>query len=418
MMQYSPCIRNLKYAQALREQGHKVHLITTNANNRYGDLDNYYNSISVFSRLEMNPEIKDMLDNTKPDIIHYHNTPEITIYSIKYYNYPFIYDMHDLIKSNINFSKTHCKVNFIIISKKMAKISNIKNYIIIPNFYSGPILPHTPKKINKIIEIVYIGSFYFKESADVQIKEIKKLLLHNKNIKLHIYITESSLKPYVVSELKNNKQCIIHPSIKYDKIMAEFQKYHFGILFYHNNGSDNYCWPNKFSEYVSSGLPVLVDSRLNEVANNVNSLGIGKTYTDISKLGKYINNKNYKIYTQNIKKYKNMFHLNSFIPELINKYSQIKSNFRGEIMNIEELVNAMKSKGIDPKFMRKRKKAYLMKMFDRINKIEQIYQTYLKWENISAELNYWMENKNVPLDEISNRVQAHSISRPEDIGNK
>ena len=87
-------------------------------------------------------------------------------------------------------------------------------------------------------------------------------------------------------------------------------------------------------------------------------------------------------------------------------------------MNIKELVNAMKSKGIDPKFMRKRKKAYLMKMFDRINKIEQIYQTYLKWENISAELNYWMENKNVPLDEISNRVQAHSISRPEDIGNK
>ena len=59
MIQHEACIRNIKYAVALRRQGHKVHLVCSNKVDRYGHLNDFYDTVDYRNRHNLILSISD-----------------------------------------------------------------------------------------------------------------------------------------------------------------------------------------------------------------------------------------------------------------------------------------------------------------------------------------------------------------------
>lgn len=136
---------------------------------------------------------------------------------------------------------------------------------------------------------------------------------------MSIYITDSVLTPGIIQDLKNIKNCIVKKSIPYDQIMSEFQQYDYGFLPFPNTGQEKYSWPNKFSEYVFAGLPVICDYRLTNVANMVQEYQIGHIFKN-SKLDLV---GTYDVLFENVIKTRQKFHILGYIPNVIKYYKKI-----------------------------------------------------------------------------------------------
>ena len=91
------------------------------------------------------------------------------------------------------------------------------------------------------------------------------------------------MEEFIKQKSKNNKNIFLHKAVETNQILEIASSADIGIA-YLNNGSlnDNLCLPNKFFEYIFSGLPVIT-SNSPDMVDIINKYNIGIT---ISKLNK------------------------------------------------------------------------------------------------------------------------------------
>ena len=103
----------------------------------------------------------------------------------------------------------------------------------------------------------------------------------NLKYELHLYVPDIEQNKQVVLEMKNKKNIYIHEPVSEIDIIPELSKYDVGVIPYNYDYPYNHCSPNKFGQYLASGLAVL-SSNQPFVSETITSYGLGKVFTWIN----------------------------------------------------------------------------------------------------------------------------------------
>ena len=237
----------------------------------------------------------------------------------KYYNYPFsaipsswdflkfflnkkvVYDCHELETEKYGLNGIRKKIAkitekvlikytdlVVVVSESIhdwyLKEYNLKNVIIVKN------TPYTKfegdseyfrKKFkipidNKII--LYLGGLFEGRNINKLLKEFDQI----KNSKLSlIFMGYGTMENQIKKYAQINKNIYLHNAVEIKNILEYASSADIGIA-YMKNGSlnDDFCLPNKFFEYIFSGLPVIT-SNTPDMARIINKYNIGTTISKI-----------------------------------------------------------------------------------------------------------------------------------------
>jgi glycosyltransferase involved in cell wall biosynthesis len=161
--------------------------------------------------------------------------------------------------------------------KKNYKIKNIVTVLNAPN-YTKIKKGYALQKILKISKkkkiLIYLGGL-------IRGRGIEELLQEFIKIKKNKYTLVFMGYGYLISLIKKYatkyKNVYFLGAVKPDQVIRLSQSADYGIAFIKNGSlNDFYCLPNKFFEYIFSGLPVVVNESP-EMGRIVKQYGIGKT---------------------------------------------------------------------------------------------------------------------------------------------
>jgi len=157
------------------------------------------------------------------------------------------------------------------------------------------------------IQLVYIGGIS-NSVNNMNNYKIFENLLQNKNMVLHIYSNMSNM----LDGLKEKEKLVIHDHIKdHKELIKEISKYDFGLNLFEPSKNDflqcKMASAIKNYDYFAAGLPVIVDSEHESMANIIskNKIGFEIRSKDIEDIEKYIMNCNYKELIENVDIYRN-----------------------------------------------------------------------------------------------------------------
>lgn len=271
-LQNSPCIRNYKYAVALRKRGLVIDLAYTEKSlaERYPGLsNNVYNNIF---KINSYPQLWNLAQNY--DLIHSHNEPDTLTVAALACNKPLIHDTHDLISLR-NQNKPD-----------LGYFEGIANRAPAGRIYSTEFQKELAFKMYNFEAISEV--FYNFISEDDKPKQFKEKL-SEKDGKVHIVYEggiggakHRNFHNIFIELAKLGFEIHIYPALYMDKtaeifssyknihyykpvsptiLMEEMTKYDFGIIPW-NVTRENKLFldstiANKLFEYLAAGLPVI-----------------------------------------------------------------------------------------------------------------------------------------------------------------
>jgi hypothetical protein len=145
------------------------------------------------------------------------------------------------------------------------------------------------------IHLVFIGGITTSEVADNNYKVFEEVLKQDK-IVFHIY----PHIPYLLDTLKHHENLIVHSNItKHKELIQEISKYDFGFSISIPPKNDflqaKMASGIKIFDYLSAGLPIIIDNKHNSMANMIKTyeLGIIVPFEEIKNIVNYINQCDY-----------------------------------------------------------------------------------------------------------------------------
>lgn len=374
-LQPSPCIRNYKYAAALKKRGHEVTLLYTDKklSEVYPNLDDsIYKETIRISKLNQIWEIAKNFD-----LIHSHNEPDTFTVAALASNIPVIHDTHDLISLRDSHDPNVSYFEGIANRGAQGRIYSTPyqwqeakelyyiddeplifyNYVSEEQFPNNK-LPKLSEKDGKI-HVVYEGGIWGVEGRHRDFSSIF-INLANKGFVVHIYPVRYDLGlEALFSQI---------PNINYykpqspEKIIELMTQYDIGIIPWNlEKGNLKFLSStiaNKLFEYLAAGLPV-VTADITSYQDFFAKYKLGDVYKDEEDLFKKIPQiisvtKNIDFSTFNFSYEQNISLLEEFYYKIINKNN--KTNTEEKVkLDINDSINKLNNwilnngwEGFDP----------------------------------------------------------------------
>ncbi|MGE5343235.1 MAG: glycosyltransferase [Candidatus Omnitrophota bacterium] len=282
-IQNSPCIRNYKYASALRKKGYPVTLAytTRKLSECYQLTDEVYKaSIKLESTEQLIALCREF------DIIHCHNDPDILTLGAIQSGMPVIHDTHDLISLRNKSTPTGLETSIleslaqkgatgcIYTTPEKADISasmyhlNDKPVLVVDNYCSEDDIPapedFLPKRSKQDghIHIVYEGGLATSGIRDFM--EIFPRLVRHEHIHVHVFpVDNASANTATYCQLARYfPRLHLYPPVSPNDLIRVMTQFDVGIIpFTHPSGNFkkflDTTIANKLYEYMAAGLPVV-----------------------------------------------------------------------------------------------------------------------------------------------------------------
>ena len=266
----------------------------------FSDFFKYNNRLiyNVFYFLEITFRFFWLCFKLKPRVIHCHDTMVLfsgVLYKLFFNSVYLIYDAHELETETFvikGIRKTLSKIvericiryvdltlvvsesieDWYIEKYKLKNIITIKNS---PHFGMPPNSDIIRKKLkleNHIKIILYLGGLMSGRGIEDAIDAFS--LLKRKDYCL-VFLGYGDLENYILEKAKRKENIFHMAAVPPNEVLTYACSADIGIAFIDNGSlNDHYCLPNKFFEYIFSGLPVIV-SEAPEMAKIVRKFGIG-----------------------------------------------------------------------------------------------------------------------------------------------
>ena len=305
----SPCIRNIKYAEALQQMGVKVHLLHRNKtpDQGYGRGDEFYASLHRFnSRFRLLSRIRQLIITQKIDLIHYHNQPDILGAKIikARLGVPVVFDCHDFMsfKHGLGYrervaektcNELACGVVYPsarYLQEAMQYYSFTPRRLVFGNYFPrtqilqpSDMLPKLSSTDNKI-HLVYEGRLAQKKNDH---RYIVRQLEQFPADKYVVHIFPSNRKEFV--EYRALPQVCMEQKRPYSELIRAMSAMDYGLVLFHDTiaaklTAIRYAFANKTYDYLCAGLPVLAQDCLDEVRDFVVDNSIGMKLSELETL--------------------------------------------------------------------------------------------------------------------------------------
>ncbi len=322
MVQNKPCVRNMKYAQALLERDHhvdcayttghadllenpkggwglhagdemistfpsKAHAIANHVlahRGRYGDA--YNEAFFAFHR----EDLRMIIERGKYDLIHSHNFPDTDTVKCLNHGVPVIYDAHDYYPwhkgdtKTLQIVATQCSDGRIFVTPYQANFAkqicayNEEYSTVFPNYTSRKVAPTEFKeKLSEKdgeIHLVYEGG-----ASDMQHRDFRQIFekLTSFGYHVHCYLTANHNK--YRARFADNPLMHIHDKLPLGVLMQEMTQYDAGIMYFNLTEENKHhlyaCAPNKMYEYWACGLPAITNKEIGTMSDEVKKTGWG-----------------------------------------------------------------------------------------------------------------------------------------------
>lgn len=365
-LQPQPCVRTLKYAKALSYCfGKRVSICLGytgySLNRIYGYGDEYFDRMVHLNPKDVHNDIRDTIDDFEPILIHSHNAPNtLTLSAIRVCkNIPVIHDVHEVLSvHNSGFfgdddettMTKYCEDERIANEQSDNRIyatEGIKDYIknhysvdvdddlIFYNYVSDSIMPrHFKEKLSNRdgeTHIVYIGCVTsVVEDSHYDLREIFKDIASNQ-MHIHIYPTKNIITQSNRSykKLDDASEFIhLHNNLGRRNLLQEITQYDFGwagLNRAENNKHLEIVLPNKVTEYVACGLPVLSFPH-KTIKRFVKKNDVGLTFSNINDLKLLLEKPEVSKMKENTLLIRHQLTIEKQIPKLVNFYEQTINN--------------------------------------------------------------------------------------------
>lgn len=358
-----PCIRALKYAKGLKAFlgnhvslcfGHSGQSLTT----LYGNGHEYFERLTEINAERYSRDIKSLIDNFHPDLIHSHNAPDTyTIAAIDAANgVPVIHDVHEVLSvhhSGFRASDTDETAKIYRHEEKEAveqsdaciyATTGIRDYmqdhydvdaamnLVFPNYISSDVFPQCSKRklsaTDNETHIVYIGCVTScVEGSHYDLRAIFKTLAAHK-LHIHLYPTSNIITKSndAYRQLgRVNPFIHVHHHMNRRQLLEEMTQYDFGWAGLNgamNTTHLNIALPNKVIEYIGCGLPVLSFPH-KTIQRFLEQYGVGLVCNNIGELKKRLDTQDLSELTENVEIQRDRFTLETQIPRLLTFYENV-----------------------------------------------------------------------------------------------
>lgn len=319
-LQPQPCIRSLKYAQALKRRlKEKISLVLaytrSSLRSMYGYGDELFSSTLRLDSVQLRCALRGVLTRYKPDLIHSHNAPDfLTIAAIKTANgIPVIHDVHELLSLHNTGYYVGDSGEELLRYKREEKIANeesdacvfatesIRRYIeaeyeigskpvlVFPNLMSEAMMPkHFPMKLSSIdggIHIVYVGTVTSVKGSHYNLMETFKKIAR-KGLHLHLYTTWTDEAYGALGD--GDGFLHYHGHVPRLQLLREMAKYDLGwggLNRARNRRHLRVALQNKIAEYIGCGVPVIAFQNTG-IADLVEKSGAGIVIESVDELAR------------------------------------------------------------------------------------------------------------------------------------
>ena len=290
-LQAAACIRTLKIAATMKNEGYKVFLLYTKTppdSDSNSDLSNVFDETFTFYTIH---GMVDFITNSDFDIVHSSNYPDMYTALLPVTNKPFVFDIHDL--RSIGYNMTLEDAYFEYLSLEQAHgIINVsegceriveqrcnldgKETFVLPNYilkqnFAEKILPKLSQQ-DGMIHLVYEGGIFGTKVGEKSghYRWFEDIWRKITDCKIHIhYYSQADIK-YCRELAATSPYLHYEGNLGSSELAVELTKYDAGLACLNMTKQNafllNIASPNKPNEYLNAMLPVifnLTDSRKN-----------------------------------------------------------------------------------------------------------------------------------------------------------
>ena len=295
----SPCIRTIKYAEALSREGVRVHLLHRNRepDEVYGFGNAYFASMHRFKRrFGFIKRAKAIIAAHGIQLIHYHNEPDILGARLikARLGIPVVYDNHDFLgfKRKLNRKQREaercCNEDADgIVYQTQAYLDAVKgtyklcpHQLIFGNYFPLAHLVPPDEFLPKLsstdgkVHIVFEGRLTERKTDHRYI--VKLLSVFSPEVfRVHLY--PSNRRAF--EEYRALPAVVLHDKLPYNELVREMSQYDYGLVMFNDYAGKLpavvYALGNKTYDYLCAGIPVIAQDMLVEVAQLVTGQQVG-----------------------------------------------------------------------------------------------------------------------------------------------
>ncbi len=365
-LQPQPCVRTLKYAKALKHFfGKQISLCLGytgySLNRIYGSGDEYFDRVVHLNPKDIHNDIRDIIDDFKPMLVHSHNAPNtLTLSAIRVCeNIPVVHDVHEVLsvhrsgffedddETTMTKYREEERMANEQSDKRIYATEGIKDYIenrysvdvdddlIFYNYVSESIMPrHFQEKLSNRdgnTHIVYVGCVTsVVEDSHYDLREVFKDIADNQ-IHIHIYPTKNIItqSSHSYKKLDDTSEFIhLHNNLSRRNLLQEITQYDYGwagLNRAENNKHLEIVLPNKVTEYIASGLPILAFPH-KTIKRFIENNDVGLTFSNIDDLKLLLEKSKVSKMRENTLLVRRHLTIEKQIPKLVKFYEQTINN--------------------------------------------------------------------------------------------
>ena len=317
-VQPQPCIRSLKYAQALKRRlKDRISLVLAytrhSLRSLYGYGDEFFRSTLRMDSARPRHVLRRILSRHKPDLVHSHNAPDfLTVAAIKTADgIPVIHDVHEVLSLHNTGYYVGDGEEKLLRYRHQERIANeesdacvfategIRRYIeaeyevshkpvlVFPNLMSEKMMPKRfPGKLSSMdgqVHIVYVGTVTSVKGSHYNLMEAFRKIARQR-LHVHIYTTWQDDAYGTLGD--GDGFLHYHGHVPRRQLLREMTKYDLGwggLNRARNRRHLRVALQNKIAEYVGCGLPVVAFPNTG-VAEFVEKSGAGVVVENVDEL--------------------------------------------------------------------------------------------------------------------------------------
>lgn len=321
-LQPQPCIRSLKYAQALKHRlKDRISLVLAytrhSLRSLYGYGDEFFRSTLRINPARPSRALHRTLKKHKPDLIHSHNAPDfLTVAAIKTADgIPVVHDVHEVLSLHntgyyvgdggddlLRYGKDERVANeesdaCVFASEGIRRYiegeyeTNHKPVLVFPNLMSETMMPKCfPAKLSSLdgqVHIVYVGTVTSVKGSHYNLMETFRKIAR-KRLHVHVYTTWQDDAYRTLGD--GDGFLHHHGHVPRRQLLREMTRYDLGwggLNRARNRRHLRVALQNKIAEYVGCGLPVVTFPNT-AVAEFVQKSGAGVVVKDVGELAQGI----------------------------------------------------------------------------------------------------------------------------------
>lgn len=275
-VQTKPCTRTDKIAQVLKSRGVLTYSAYTASPSDAGG-EAYIEEFPFWTY----GELLDFVNESEFDIIHCSNEPDTLVNLLLHSNKKIVHDCHDIVTmSKRTFTSVEAAVEFvantqadgvIYTTERMQEIltrkygTDIERTLIVGNYPLSSFgqLKRLPKKsaVDGEIHCVYEGMIVDRTQAqNVPYRFFEPLFLQLAELGVHVHIYSSLVPDYLEKLSQENSHIHYEGNYAGTALIYQMSQYDLGLLLFPENSIYiQLSSPNKMTEYLAAGLPVITN---------------------------------------------------------------------------------------------------------------------------------------------------------------